>query len=650
MSSTDYGNYSKQLASAREKFASSKEQIKNNYDESLKNVNDTHEKREKDNKILNEERRQELIEQNQEQLTNVNEKANRTLNIKQKEFMETLRGNDDEFRNEKKSIKDHLENKLDRAKEAFSQSLKQVKDSNEVQSREKDKNFAQTISTNRDASDQKINNVEKNTTAALAKNKEDVAIQKREANKKHEIEKSEQFKRMRSDTDRKTDSLSGRIDQINKNKAQEINHLNEKNAQTLLIKKKDALENLDKIENTYKNRNQDAVNDFQSRFENLEEQSKEKLDKVTYQATLENKAKEKEKALYLDKNVREQDKDNKQTVLKENYEKRFDSLKKQMAEQAQLYNRRSSEANNETLSKLKLYEDDAKGRIADNKIQHHDDFETLRLTSKLTSDNNQSEYNKQLATMAKDNDLKNEKEKKLSKDTLSRKQLIHEKEQGQIADINLKNIERIKNEAQRERTSLKTNAIKELSDNVFVVKQNYQKKFDKTLEGYQQKFEEQDKMLEKIQEISNDKIGEIQNKTDRQLEASRERDKAEREMERAEFMDRYTQLKDSYEEKFKNQKKDFDKELARSRKENNMIVTTLAKKNNEEVRNLMESQAREMKRASDELRKEKDRNFKTANAEKEYLVERYESKMDELKSAYETDKMRISENKRSERT
>lgn len=647
---TDYGNYSKQLASARDEFASSKEKIKNSYDESLKNVNDTHEQREKDNKVLNEERRKELIEQNQEQLVNVNEKANRSLSAKQNEFMETMRANNADFGQERKSIKDQLENKLDRVKVAFSQSLKQIKDSNDVQSQEKDKNFAKSMSSIRETSEQSISEVEKNTAEDFLNYKNDVAKQKRETNQKHGAEQADLHKKLRSESDKKTDSFNNKIDQLTKNNAQETNHLNEKNAQTLLIKKKDALGNLDKVENTYKIRNQDMVSDFQDRFDNLEAQSKEKLERVKYQANLDDQAKEKEKAIYLDRNEKDQEKDNKQTVLKENYENRFDSLKKQMSEQTQLYNRRSTEANKETLGKLKLYEDDAKNRIADNKKQHHDDFERLRLTSKLTSDKNQVEYNTKSKDAEKDTELKVDKEKKLSKDMLSRKQLINEKEQGQIADINLKNIERIKNEAQKERTSIKANAVRELSDSVLVVKQNYQKKFDKTLEGYEQKFDEQDKILEKIQEGANDKIFEVTGKTERQIEAAKVRDKAEREMERAEFQDRYTQLKDSYEEKFKNQKKDFDKELARSRKENNMIVTTLAKKNYEEVKNLMESQSREMKRASDELRKEKDRNFKTAHVEKENLVERYESKMEELKSAYDTDKMRISENKRSERT
>ena len=646
---SDYGNYSRDLAKVREEFSNKSDSLKKSYDQSLKSVTDTHEQREKDNKILNEERLKDILDQNQEELVSLNEKSAQTLNNKQKEFMNTLRENSEVFNHEKKTTKEQLENKLVRAKESFTDSLKQVKESNDIQNKEKDKNFTGTLTLNRNNSEQKIQEIGKNTQAAFADYTNDVTKQKKEVNQKHATEQAEQYKRMRGETQKKIENFNNKLSEVNKTHNKEKEHLMQKDAQTALIHKKDALENLENVENSYRNRNQEIVNDFQNKFAKLEDQVIENAEKQKNQIQEERENKLKLKEGDLGKNTQNSDVDDQKLATKENYERRLGTLKKQMSEQNQFFTRRSTEANNEALGKLKTYENDAKDRIASNDKEHHNDFERLKLTSRKNSDQNVSEYNKKLETVHKETELKIDKEKALSKEMLSRKQVVHNKEQRQIEDINLKNLEYIKNEAQKERTALKTNAIKDLNENVFVVKQHYQKKFDKTLEGYQQKFDEQGKLIEKIQEGTNDIISDIAQKSEKKVDIVIERSKAEREIEKNEFLDRYNQLKDAYEDKFKAQKKEFDRELARTRKENNMIVTGLAKKNNEEVKNLMESHSRDMKRASDELRKEKDHNFRMSNAEKENLVERYENKIEELKVAYENDKVKLSENKRSER-
>lgn len=646
---TDYGNYSKDLAKVREDYSNKGQKLKKSYDESLINEVNTHEQKEKDSKILNEHRRQELIDQNQDELASLNEKSSKAINSKQKAFMKTLHENNDNFSHERKIMKEQLENKLDRAKNAFSQSLTQIKDSNEVQSKEKEKNFANTLSNSRSNSEQKIQDVEKNTAELFSDFKNNVAHQKRDTNQKHISELNDQYRRLRGDTEEKTEHLNNKINEINKNNALETERHAEKETQVLARHRGEAKENLENLENKYKLRNQDVVNDFQNKFTTLEDQSNDKLEKLKYQATQERAAQQKAKDIGLGKNANNQEKEEQQLVGKENYERRLGSLRKQMTDQNEIYSRRSSEANIEALNKLKLSEDDSKNKILNNNIEHHNDYEKLKLADKENADKNHSEYNKKIGDLQTQTELKIDKAQNSSKEMLGRKQLIHNNEVKQIADLNLENIEYLKNEAKKERTAIKTNAFKTLNDNVSEVKKSYQNKFDKTLEGYQKKFEDQNKVIEKIQDDSNDKIIEAETKSERKVEIALDRERSEREIEKNEFIERYTQLKDAYEEKFKNQKKDFDKEIGRTRKENTMTVTSLIKKNNEEVKNLMESHGREIKRANEEIRKVKEHSFKTANADKANIVEHYENKIEEIKSAYDTEKIKTSENKRSER-
>jgi hypothetical protein len=321
-----------------------------------------------------------------------------------------------------------------------------------------------------------------------------------------------------------------------------------------------------------------------------------------------------------------------------------------MSEQAISFSRISAIANRDALDKLKTQENNSKDIAAENSLNHHEEVGFLKRQSTDLSDKNNLENHELISQLEKDNELKFDSAQKLSNENRSHKQVMHEKEKVQIADINLKNIERIKSEASQERTKLKTNAIKELSDNTFEVKKSYQKKFDKTLEGYQQKFEAQDKLLEQITEGSNDKLHDIQARSEKNIEALTTRNKHERETEKNELLDHFVELKDSYESRFKSLKRDFDKELGRTRKENNILVTSIAKKNNEEVKNLMESYEREIRRTNEDLRKEKEKNFKANSVEKENLIARYETKIEEMKLAYDSEKIKFSENKRHERS
>jgi hypothetical protein len=646
---TDYGNYPKDLTKIREEFTDKHDALKKSYDQNLQSIADTHEQKEKQSKVINEERLKDVLNQNQEELVSLNEKAAQNLNHKQKQYMESLRESGDTYNHDKKVTKEKLEGKLTRAKDAFSDSLKQVQESNEAQIKEKDKNASNTLTENRNNSEEKIKNLQKSTEDTFSNFKNDVSKQKAEINQKHNSEMGEQFKRLRAETDKKTENFNSKINEVNRASSKEKEHIIEKDAATALVHKKDALESLENVENSYKNRNQEIVNDFQNKFTKLEEQSSQDIEKIKNNNIEDRETKLKENQVDLGKNVKTQEKDGQKIATEDSYERRLDTLKKQMSEQSQLYGRRSSEANAEALGKLKQYEEDAKDRIAVNTKRDHNEYEKLKLTSKQNSDRYQNEYNKKIENTQKKAELEVEKEKATSKEMLSRKQFIHNKEQNQISDINVKNLEYLKTQAKRERTALKTDAIRDLNDNVSEVKQHYQKKFDKSLEGYQQKFDEQGKLIEKIQEGTNDKIADIEQKAEKKIDNALLRSKAEREIEKNEFVERFNQLKDAYEGKFRDQKKDFDKELARTRKENSLFITSLTKKNDEEVRNLMESHTREMKRASDELRNEKEHGFRMANAEKENLVERYENKIVEVKNAYETDKVKLSENKRNER-
>ena len=645
---TDYSNYTTDLAKVREDYSSTAKKLKKNYDESLNNIEETFANRDREKNVLNEQRQKELIDQNQEHLVNINDKVNKSLFDKQKEFIEKLRENNEAATEDGKAAKTEFQEKLLRAKNAYARAAEQEKNSIMLQDKEKDQNFSRTLDTVRANDQQKIKNIEKDNNEAFAEYRKEMSNQKKQMNEKFLTNQNEQYKILKSEADKKAEIFNSKISEMNKNQGLELQNLNDKHESTTLKGKKEHRENLDSLNQKYAAFNNDLTEDFNDKFVKLREKSRNDLAKQLDASERSEQliSMDASKKISENKNMKEHEFEEHKKTIQDGYERRLENLRKQMLEQQGTYNRRSMEANALSHQESKNIATEAKRKAQMMEDFHNTELGNTRTDYREAMSNIQGEYNSKLTNLTNADDQKFEKEHREAKDKLLGNEHRYQLENEQITELNLNNIKRIQSDALKERTNLKVNAKKELSENVLQVKQTFQKRFDKTMEGLEQRIDEQKKLLEQLETGNDEKLIGTEEKLNKKLRDVEEKNKSEREIEKSGFQDRYAALKDTYEQKFREQKKLFDRELERTRKENNNIVSSLAKKNNEDVKNLMESHMKDMKRAAEELRHEKERNFKASNADKELLVERYENKIQEIKAAYDNDKMRLSEDRK----
>ena len=116
---TDYGNYAKELAKAREDFQSTTKKLKESYDKNIRDLEENHDRSLDQTKKVNEERRDKLIEINQDQLNSISNKTNQTLERKQKEYLDSLRTERDQFDFDKKLMKENFQNSLGNIKDSY---------------------------------------------------------------------------------------------------------------------------------------------------------------------------------------------------------------------------------------------------------------------------------------------------------------------------------------------------------------------------------------------------------------------------------------------------------------------------------------------------------------------------------------------------
>ena len=214
--------------------------------------------------------------------------------------------------------------------------------------------------------------------------------------------------------------------------------------------------------------------------------------------------------------------------------------------------------------------------------------------------------------------------------------------------MNISNVEKLQDESAREKAFIIENSKKELHQTMADVRDSYRQKFEKTAERYDNKFQGQENFIEKIKDEADTKIEQIQHNTQKQIDSETSYNLEARASDRKIMQDNFTGLKRDYEQKFKTVKAQYDQELGHVKKQNDVMVNRLTRKNEDEKATMLIEHNKEVKRITNELKDELSRFTKSSKIEKDNLIETYERRIQDLKSAYDLEKLRYSENKKAE--
>ena len=349
----DYGNYSRDLARAREDFNETSRKMKESYDKSIKDTQDTSLRKEEELKRNHATDKERLIEENQDKLRIISDKTNDILERKQREFLDGLRDERETFNTEKKRLRDNLQTSLLDVKDSYNQSLDEFKLASERLNRDNEAKYRDTLQTNKNNTDKKIVEIQKKTDSMISKNNLDLSDQKKEILHKNQKD-IEAINRSNKDSlDQKTEYFNRKINEIVSTKDDEIARQNERYDGTMAKVKEDNREQIENMIARYEDHTKDLLNNFQNSAAEQESKNINEKNEIRAQLNKEIYNTKRESTLMEDKNTKGGGGTSQKALLTDNYERRLDNIRKQMTEQAVKFQRESAEANTQAQIKLK---------------------------------------------------------------------------------------------------------------------------------------------------------------------------------------------------------------------------------------------------------------------------------------------------------
>ena len=643
---TDYGNYAKELAKAREDFQSTTKKLKESYDKNIRDLEENHDRSLDQTKKVNEERRDKLIEINQDQLNSISNKTNQTLERKQKEYLDSLRTERDQFDFDKKLMKENFQNSLGNIKDSYQKSFEQLKSTHERQEKEANQNFINAIQTNRYNTDKKIQELQKNTDDTIKQANQDATVQKRDLTKKFQKSLDEQNEANHQMMDEKTEYHNRKFADVVKSKDSEIKSLTDRYDYTTTKIKNDDKELFESIKDRYEDHTRDLLKQFQNKYNRLEDESSQKLAKQKTEHDKEVYLVEREKDLYVDRNIKGEGADAQKAIMKDHYERRLDNLKKSMTDQTVKYQRDAIELDKNIQNELRSRELDNRKVFDKREDEFHNELTSLERKTRENDDEMSNTFRTKLTNLEEDSNKKINFEKDIGKQKLENQRNDFAKTITKLSDINNKNIETLQNDSKLEKRDILERTKRELSQNISDVRDDFRRKHEKTVESYDKRLDVANSTVEKIKTESEEKIETIQRNAENRMKNEMQFGHEARMADRKEMQDQVQEMKRDYDLKFKALKRDFDLEMSRVKKENDVLLQRITKKSEEEKNQLIADNAKTTKKVSNDMRDEMMRITKNAKIEHDNLVDHYERRIQELKMNYDLDKLKISDEKK----
>ncbi len=645
---TNYGNYSKELAKSREDFNSTVQKLKENYDKNINDVKDNNERREEQIKKVNEDRRQKLIDLNHDQLVNLSDKTENILEQKQKEFMQGLKSERDQSDLVQKKTREDFQNTLGLIKDSYSKSTEQMKESQERQNRDNEQKYFNGVQTTKFNTDKKIQEMQKNTENTIHEANLDSSAQKKDLTHKQQLVIDEIKKNNHAELDKKTEDFARKMQEFTRNKDNEINGLNERYDFNMGKSKSEEKELFDETLSRYDDHTKDLLRSFQNKYKRLEESAthqiqseKSKHDKELYNS-------EREKELFVDRNFKGEGADGEKAAVKEHYEHRLGNLKKNMLEQSEKFQRESADLSMNSKLEMKARDLENQKKTDHRNDEFRNEISGIEKRSRSSETELSEIFRDKLSEQEQSDGKKINFERDIGKQKLENQKREFGKSVNKLAEMNINNIQKLQEETAQEKALIIENSKKELHQTVVEVRDNYRQKLDKTLESYDKKFANKDTLVEKIKQEADNRVEQINRNTQKQLNSEVSYNLAARASDRKIMQDNFAELKRDYDQKFRSAKAQFDQELGHVKQLNDVIVTRLTRKNEDDKNQISIEHNKEVKRITSELKDEISRFVKSAKNEKENLIETYERRIQELKSAYDLEKLKYSSNKRSD--
>ncbi len=638
--SNDYGNYSRELAKAREGFNETSRKMKESYDKSIKDTQDTSLRKEEELKRNHSTDKERLIAENQDKLRIVSDKTNEILERKQKEFLDGLKEERETFNVEKNRVRDGFQNSLINVKDSYTQSLDEFKLQSERLARDNEFKYLQSLQQNKNNTDKKIVEIQKKTDSMISKNNLDLSDQKSEILRKNQKDLEVNNREHKDVLDKKTGYFNRKIGEIVETKDDEIARQTERYDGVLYKLKEDNNQQIENMISRYEDHSKDMLNNFQNNFNQQESDNINEKNAIRAQLNKEVYNVKRESALLEDKNLKGGSGTSQKALIQDSYERRLDNIRRQMTDQAINFQRESAEANNQAQVKLKNRDLESRMHADKKEDEFFKEYSSLERKTK----EKESLAFENFVTKLNDQEVNDSKKLNLEKD-INKIKLANQKEEfgktvNKLADMNVRNVEILQEESAKEKAEIVKTARKQYADNLRDLRDGYRLKHESTFDSFTKKLNFKENEINQIKEQSETVVQKIQDQANKMVKSEVEYGQEVRDSYQRSMREEVADLKRNYQMDTKRLKSDYDQSLQKIKRENDLTLARISKKNEENLNKIELDKNKEFKKISNEFKLQYERLAKDSKIERESIVEHYERRMQELKNMYEMEKIK----------
>ncbi|OIQ17149.1 MAG: hypothetical protein BM556_13125 [Bacteriovorax sp. MedPE-SWde] len=633
-------DYSGQLSEMREGHQNSVAKLKKSYESQIKNINETNDLLMDEMRENNQSKRKVLEDENQDKIEVINKKTVKLLEERRDGYKSKIADQRDGFREDRMKLSEGFQNKLFGIKNSYDEALAQHKYTSEQQLDNTKENLNRKMEIKDKNSQGLIDEIQDKSKVTVKQLRDDMTSQKKSLVKLHRADSDAVMKEHGKNVREVKDYYDDKFEKVVTNHKSEFDRSNARYETELARSRSDDRGEIDHMTDTFNRSVTRMENASQRDYKSLQEkfakdratQLREGQEQVYFL--------NKEKDEIMDRSLRGEGVEFQKQEIRDGYEARLDGMRELMFDQRIKFEKDLEEMDKHVDGQVKernfverqnmdRMKEDFNNNLYRNIERNRKEQVTL-----------EKSYNRELRnkdTMHEESSLR---DSKFYKNLLNRQREHFGDNVIKLENSNLQNVRDLQSEYAIEKKDIAEMTRKSVEQTMKNQREEFNRKVDKIVESYEQKFKAQEAELARTKDYSLAKLDRLSKNSQIKQESE---SKFYNEMQTAQKNENKTRIQDmqkDFDRSKKELKSRFDNEVAKIRRENDVHNTKLVRKYEGEKQQDILNHQHELKSKMNQAHAKLERVMKDAEYQKNRMVENYETRIKDLKRAYELEKVK----------
>lgn len=634
------GENSSQLRDIREENQNQIGKLKESYESQIKNLKETSELSLDELRKNNEEKRKSLIEENQDKIEIVNNKTNKLINERRESYKNSLMNEKDQFRKDRLELTGDFQQKLGNIKSSYDDALTQHKYISAEQLRNTNDNLNNKLEISQNNSNKKIKDIETESRQTIKDLREDLSQQKKNLVHKSRDEKDFLNKDHSLDKKNMRDYYDKKLQILVDNRDEEVRKINEKYEFALNSSRNDDRNEIDRIAGNYKDAVDRITNVSQEDYKKLQEKFIRERNDDNREHQEQTYLLNKEKDEIVDRSLRGEGVEFQKQELRDKYENRLDGMNDLMFDQRVKFEKDLTEMKRHVDSQVKEKNFSERQNIDRLKNEFNTNLYSNIERTRREQGQLETDYNRKIRNQDAIHEESTLRTDKQYKDMLDRQRSYFGENVQKLEESNLENVKKLQHEYALEKKEIFDITKRSVDEQLKYQREEYNRKVEKLVESYENKFQKQQQDLDRLKVMSEAQIEKHQKNSAMRQSAENKYFASTSKQQLSDMKDRTKEMHNDYERELKAARFNFDNEVAKIRRENDVHNTRLIQKYEQDKQKMIADHQQELRTKLSESDAKLQRVIKDGQFQKNTIVETYETRLKELKRAYELEQVK----------